>query len=429
MNGSRPWPLSCGPTSATPDRSSAAADVARVRATTGDRKRPWTQAELEASLPVALTPLGSWNVTASHNTQAASGGLNFQGWSTTVPQQAGMWYQIELPEPALLTEIHFNSTMQAAGRGAVPGGARRAGAPAAGPATMVGNLPGRLSRAGLDGRHDLECARGRRPGNRADHGDHLPAGAREAGADHPDRDRRERSDVVHSAPAAVSGAGTAGGHRRALSAGPGFWRARRSCPSKRSLSDPNVARRSSCVLSISGPGPLPTISQSDPHPARDPSSAGIRLLRFGSLVVARCVAWHGASGAPGGSMRGHGRPGPFGSLWRLAGHTRLHRCPNVSAPVPTSQSDHRARPSSSRFASSRGATRSAQALHAAGVDRHGRSGGRSLAFRIHERLIPGSFPRHAQPGHRSLLVPLNVWDLRARGRMHPVTLIGGAPSS
>jgi mono/diheme cytochrome c family protein/glucose/arabinose dehydrogenase len=118
-----------------------AADVARVRATTGDRKSPWTQAELEASLPVALTPLGSWKVTASHNTEAAPGGLNFQGWATTVPQQAGMWYQIELPEPAMLTEIHFNSTMQAAGRGAVPGARGGAGAPGGGPPTMVGTFP------------------------------------------------------------------------------------------------------------------------------------------------------------------------------------------------------------------------------------------------------------------------------------------------
>ena len=40
-----------------------------------------------------------------------------------------MWFQIELPEPATLTEIQFESTRQAAGRGAVPG-ARGGGAAA-----------------------------------------------------------------------------------------------------------------------------------------------------------------------------------------------------------------------------------------------------------------------------------------------------------
>ena len=72
------------------------ADVARVRAAI-DRKTPWTQGELEASLPVALLAQDTWKVTASHNAQVASGGLNFQGWSTAAPQEPGMWFQIELP--------------------------------------------------------------------------------------------------------------------------------------------------------------------------------------------------------------------------------------------------------------------------------------------------------------------------------------------
>ena len=95
-------------------------DVARVRAAV-DRKTPWTQGELEASLPVALLPQATWKVTASHNAQVAAGGLNFQGWSTAAPQEPGMWFQIELPAAATLTEVQFTSTFQAAGRGAVPG--------------------------------------------------------------------------------------------------------------------------------------------------------------------------------------------------------------------------------------------------------------------------------------------------------------------
>jgi mono/diheme cytochrome c family protein len=113
--------------------SVTAADVARVRSETKDRKAPWTQPELEASVAMPLVVQGTWKVSASHNTETASGGLNFQGWSTGVSQRAGMWYQLELPEPALLTEVQFNSTMQAARRNVVPGG--RGDVPGAGQPT------------------------------------------------------------------------------------------------------------------------------------------------------------------------------------------------------------------------------------------------------------------------------------------------------
>ncbi len=124
-------------------------DVARVRTTTADRKTPWTHAELEASVPVALLPQPTWNVTASHNLQAASGGLNFAGWSTGAPQQAGMWFQIELPEPVMLTELRFGSTPQAGGRGDVPGGR----GVAASPLPPVGTFPrGYRVQVSLDGK-------------------------------------------------------------------------------------------------------------------------------------------------------------------------------------------------------------------------------------------------------------------------------------
>jgi mono/diheme cytochrome c family protein len=100
-------------------------DVARVRSSTGDRKAPWTVAELEASLPRPLVPDASWKVTASHDVRPApqanaeggynflgnaAGALSFLGWTTGVPQQAGMWFQIELPAPQALTEIQFSSS-------------------------------------------------------------------------------------------------------------------------------------------------------------------------------------------------------------------------------------------------------------------------------------------------------------------------------
>ena len=110
-------------------------DVARVRAATVDRKMPWTIPELEASLPRLLVPAASWKVTASHEghptpqanaeggynyTASAAGVLTFLGWTTGVPQQAGMWLEIELPEPVTLTEMQFVASTVAGGRGAAP---------------------------------------------------------------------------------------------------------------------------------------------------------------------------------------------------------------------------------------------------------------------------------------------------------------------
>jgi mono/diheme cytochrome c family protein/glucose/arabinose dehydrogenase len=114
------------------------ADVARARAAV-DRKTPWTQPELEASLPTPLVPQAAWKVTASHNAQTAAGGLNFQGWTTGAPQQPGMWFQIELSEPATVTEIQFTSTLQTVGQNAVAGA--RGGGPPVPPPPPVGTYP------------------------------------------------------------------------------------------------------------------------------------------------------------------------------------------------------------------------------------------------------------------------------------------------
>ncbi len=100
-------------------------DIARVRDGTADRKSPWTAKELDESLPRLLVPSESWKVTASHeghpSPQAnadggynyrgdAAGGLTFMGWTTGVPQQPDMWFQVELPAPVMLTEIRFTSS-------------------------------------------------------------------------------------------------------------------------------------------------------------------------------------------------------------------------------------------------------------------------------------------------------------------------------
>jgi mono/diheme cytochrome c family protein len=92
------------------------ADVARVRAATERRTTPWTVAELEGSVPVALVPEAGWKATASHASDAAAGGLTYEGWTAPAPQQPGMWFQVELPTPVTLAEVEFTSPPQGGGR-------------------------------------------------------------------------------------------------------------------------------------------------------------------------------------------------------------------------------------------------------------------------------------------------------------------------
>ena len=123
------------------------ADVARVRAATADRKAMWTLPELIASLPSALYTDG-WKATASHNAAAAGDALTLTTWNAGAPQQAGMWFQIELPKPEMVAEIQFESP--------APGG--RAGAPGTGAAlTSAGLL--RADRAGFRAATRSKCQR------------------------------------------------------------------------------------------------------------------------------------------------------------------------------------------------------------------------------------------------------------------------------
>jgi mono/diheme cytochrome c family protein len=102
----------------------SAADVKRVRTDLGTRKAPWTISELQGSLPVALVPdADTWKLTASHNPAATSRALTLTGWTSQTPQASGMWFQVELPQPAMLTELQFTSA--GAGRGGGGGGAAR----------------------------------------------------------------------------------------------------------------------------------------------------------------------------------------------------------------------------------------------------------------------------------------------------------------
>ncbi len=118
----------------------SAADVARVRAANASRKsKPWTTPELESSLPKVVLAEG-WTLTASHNPAIASQALGINPWTSGHAQQPGMWFQIELPQPATLIEIQFTSTALAVDttpivpgaptRTGIPGGRGAAGAPA-----------------------------------------------------------------------------------------------------------------------------------------------------------------------------------------------------------------------------------------------------------------------------------------------------------
>ena len=108
------------------------ADVRRVRTAAGNRRTPWTVTEIEGTLPKLLVPDTTWKLSASHNPAAAPAALSLTAWSSQTPQAPGMWFQVEMPQPVMLTEIQFSST---AGGGRGGGGGGRGAAPAAAPGT------------------------------------------------------------------------------------------------------------------------------------------------------------------------------------------------------------------------------------------------------------------------------------------------------
>jgi mono/diheme cytochrome c family protein/glucose/arabinose dehydrogenase len=128
----------------------SAADVARVRAATPSRKTMWTFPELEVSLPRLLPVDPRWKATASHNSERAPSGLTLGAWTTGTPQAPDMWWQVELPQPAMVTEVQFDAGQPGGGgrgrggRGAPPGagpGRGRGTAPAAGAGSPAAAAP------------------------------------------------------------------------------------------------------------------------------------------------------------------------------------------------------------------------------------------------------------------------------------------------
>ena len=116
----------------------SAADVARVRTATASRKSPWTVSEIEASLPLLLAVQPGWKASASHNTESAGNALGTGTWTTGLPQEAGMWFQVELPAVASLAEIQFDSAAPPGARG----GGRGLGAGSAGAAPVPSGASG-----------------------------------------------------------------------------------------------------------------------------------------------------------------------------------------------------------------------------------------------------------------------------------------------
>jgi hypothetical protein len=101
--------------------------VAAVRKST-TRRQPWTMTELLANVTTELTDKSAWKVSASHNAAALANAINGTGalrWTTDVPQAPEMWFQVELPQPTSLTEIHLEAQVaggRGGGRGALPAG-------------------------------------------------------------------------------------------------------------------------------------------------------------------------------------------------------------------------------------------------------------------------------------------------------------------
>jgi mono/diheme cytochrome c family protein len=141
-----------------------AADVARVRAASASRKKLWTVPELEASLP-RLIDSQQLKLTASHASDRAAGAATLRGWTSGAPQAPGMWFQVELPQPAPVTEVQFTSSAAGTGRGG--GRAGRGGAPdVPQPPPVIGYPRGYSVQVSLDGSKWTPVAQGKGEGAR-----------------------------------------------------------------------------------------------------------------------------------------------------------------------------------------------------------------------------------------------------------------------
>ena len=124
------------------------AQVAVVRKES-KRPQPWTFAELLPTIPAPLTNAAEWKLTASHNPAAAANVISGARWDPGVPQAPGQWFQIELPQPARVSELVIESALPfnfggggRGGRGAGAGPGAGRGAPPASAAAPAATQTG-----------------------------------------------------------------------------------------------------------------------------------------------------------------------------------------------------------------------------------------------------------------------------------------------
>jgi len=90
--------------------------VAQIRQETENRNTTYSYDELIGEIPKALFPQDNWKVTASStalqgvgSTRDPSYAFTYKGWKTEIPQEPGIWFQVELPQSANFAEIQFDA--------------------------------------------------------------------------------------------------------------------------------------------------------------------------------------------------------------------------------------------------------------------------------------------------------------------------------
>ncbi len=89
-----------------------AADVGKIRDESKGRVGPWTLAELKLFDPPPFENRKEWKLTASHGknkVRSAIDGNARSRWDTGTVQRPGMWFGIELPEPAKIVALTLDT--------------------------------------------------------------------------------------------------------------------------------------------------------------------------------------------------------------------------------------------------------------------------------------------------------------------------------
>jgi hypothetical protein len=88
--------------------------VAEVRAA-NPRKSMWSYSELVSTTPLPMVNYSEWKATASHNAETAGDGINGTGttrWTSGVPQEPGMWFQLEFPRIVSVAELVVETSIR-----------------------------------------------------------------------------------------------------------------------------------------------------------------------------------------------------------------------------------------------------------------------------------------------------------------------------